>query len=52
MACVCKCGKHKDCDEEKCDQCLVDELGKELQVTHNLLAGGRFYGEKLEKENE
>lgn len=50
MACVCKCGKRKDCDEKYCEQCLIDEV--QANVTKNLDASGRFYGEKLEKENE
>ena len=53
MSCVCKeCGKPmEDCESELCRQCLLDwcyntDAGKNLSV------GGRFYGEKLEKEKD
>jgi len=50
MACVCiKCGKHCDCGEKYCDQCVIDEL--RTPAEKNLYSGGRFYEEK-EKEGK
>lgn len=52
MACVCvKCGKPvNDCSEEYCHQCLMEWLHDDR--AKNIKAGGRFYGEKLIRENE
>jgi hypothetical protein len=51
MACKCeKCGKHCDCGEKYCDQCLINESRND-DASKNIKAGGRFYGEKLEKED-
>ena len=52
MACVCKeCGWPCACDEEYCDRCLMDKVCK-TDTERNIYSGGRFYGEKLEKENK
>lgn len=49
MACKCiECGKPTSCGEKYCDKCLVDKL--QTDTEKNLYAGGRFYGEKLIKE--
>ena len=50
MACRCiKCGWPCACNEEYCDQCLMDMCCK-TDTDRNIYTGGRFYGEKLEKE--
>ena len=52
MPCLCKkCGKLADCEEEYCNQCLMDMCCK-TDTDRNIYSGGRFYGEKLEKEGE
>ena len=52
MACRCiKCGRYCDCGEEYCKYHLIEESYKD-NASRNIDAGGRFYGEKLEKESE
>jgi len=50
MACVCKKCQNKrvPCDEEYCNQCLIDKCN----ARKNIDAGGNFYGEELTKESE
>jgi len=52
MACICeKCGELTyDCGEKLCQRCFIDSLHDD--TSKNLASGGRFYGEKLEKESE
>ena len=52
MACRCdKCGFITTCGEKYCEQCFIAECFK-TDTDKNLASGGRFYGEKLEKEGE
>lgn len=49
MACKCeKCGLITTCGEKYCSNCFIDECIKE-DTDKNLFAGGRFFGEKLER---
>ena len=52
MPCICeKCGRPTyDCNSRVCGRCLIEE--GDDNTKKNLVAGGRFYGEKLEKEDK
>ena len=51
MACRCiKCGWPCACGEEYCEKHLMEMSCKD-DVDRNIYAGGRFYGEKLERDN-
>jgi len=48
--CKCEnCGCVCDCGEKLCGQCFLDTLDDPAEK--NLFSGGRFYGEKLLKED-
>ena len=51
MACRCiKCDWPCACGEEHCDRCLMEMTCKD-DPDRNIFVGGRFYGEKLERDN-
>jgi len=41
MACICDCGRMKDCDMKLCDYCFLEQCTDD--AVKNLCAGGRFY---------
>ena len=50
MACRCeKCGNPAACGEKYCDNCFIENC--QTDTEKNMYVGGRFYGEKLEKES-
>lgn len=52
MSCICsRCKKQMDdCEFTVCINCYLEMSDDE--VNSNIVSGGRFYGEKLEKEEE
>ncbi len=50
--CKCvKCGKPIDCYWKTCEICYMEECCK-ADAEKNLYVGGRFYGEKLIKDDD
>jgi len=51
MACICEnCGRPTyDCGARLCARCELDKQPDD--TSKNIFVGGRFYGEKLERDN-